>query len=884
MPSHPTNSLPSLFLLLAQPSGNNTEGDHGVGDGVSPMREPENNIPASPEGRSHLTISGESLAAGYDSDGEVGPFFDALKEEGPQELDEAQMPEAGAAESCGDEELKEKEEATGRENLIVNLDANEIRQMKVKELKEKLQERGQPTNGKKDVLVARLIDSLHLPVMSKADRDARSKDDLTGFAPSARWIMLEPNQQAIPEPQNKHGRFRPPTVPEEDADFVPQKFNYERKFDRLPFGGLDEHVLKHRNGRVKYTAEGKPMKETTIRSEGHPNAKFLEANGLSVNAHPADWYKAFLPIYDGTCSQSQAFKSCFTHQWAQYTNNRALLVGAGTQGSMYPTFEAFSHRDIEKHLAIYIMQGLNPSPQVEMKIASQMDDPCQGNDLIYQTFGGEGGKLKHKHFKAFFCVQDPKKATPSKVTRPNHKVDSLFRHMQEVSMRAWDLGPDISIDEQTIGFQGKHSDKRRITYKREGDGFQCDAICDKGFTYTFYFRNQPAPKKYLNQGLSPLHSRIMAMFDQLKDKHHNAWFDNLYLSAKFAKASLTHPMHVRISGPTRKSGRGLPACVIQEERKNPKEIREARGTVKAAVLEGDTNCPELVAVSFYDQKPVHFLSTICETIQWRVKERAVYNVDTDKVEMMRFLRLDINDDYNHKMCNVDIADQLRNYYRFDHWMRKRKWWWSMYFWGIGVLLVNTYISYRELCKQEGVKPISHYDFRKEIALAWLNPEKYWPTRYKNRKKPPLQPSYGAKRALPMKRKADDASVMSTRSDGSSHSVKRSKKITINSLDPRVGELRNRLSFGPGMHFPDPCQVKYPQCGLHNLCFKGKDNEKYTKSVYYCRNCNVHLCMICWRSFHTIQEVDSLVAAIKSLAHSSATKGGFVKGAKNITGI
>ena len=43
-------------------------------------------------------------------------------------------------------------------------------------------------------------------------------------------------------------------------------------------------------------------------------------------------------------------------------------------------------------------------------------------------------------------------------------------------MRAWRLGRDISGDEQMIGFRGRHVDKLRITYKVEGDGFQCDAI------------------------------------------------------------------------------------------------------------------------------------------------------------------------------------------------------------------------------------------------------------------------------------------------------------------------------------------------------------------------------------------------------------------------
>ena len=92
--------------------------------------------------------------------------------------------------------------------------------------------------------------------------------------------------------------------------------------------------------------------------------------------------------------------------------------------------------------------------------------------------------------------------------------------------------------------------------------------------------------------------------------------------------------------------------------------------MKAAVLEGDPVIPNLVAVSYYDSKPVHFLSTICQSIKWIQLERQVFNVDSEKVEPMKFLRLNINNGYNHGMGHVDISDQLRGSYRFDHWMRK----------------------------------------------------------------------------------------------------------------------------------------------------------------------------------------------------------------------
>ena len=73
-------------------------------------------------------------------------------------------------------------------------------------------------------------------------------------------------------------------------------------------------------------------------------------------------------------------------------------------------------------------------------------------------------------------------------------------------MRAWRMGRDISGDEQTLGFQGQHADKLQITYKAEGDGFQCDALCDSGYTWTFFFCNMPTPKKWIRLGFSPLHS------------------------------------------------------------------------------------------------------------------------------------------------------------------------------------------------------------------------------------------------------------------------------------------------------------------------------------------------------------------------------------------
>jgi Transposase IS4 len=110
------------------------------------------------------------------------------------------------------------------------------------------------------------------------------------------------------------------------------------------------------------------------------------------------------------------------------------------------------------------------------------------------------------------------------------------------------LHQHASVDEQTIGFQGRHADKLRITSKAEEDEFQADCICYNGFTYALHFQNEPPPTKYTSKGLSPLHSQVMWLFDHLKDRHHRLWMDNLYLSAKFGKAAFMHKHKVLIAG------------------------------------------------------------------------------------------------------------------------------------------------------------------------------------------------------------------------------------------------------------------------------------------------------------------------------------------------
>ena len=90
---------------------------------------------------------------------------------------------------------------------------------------------------------------------------------------------------------------------------------------------------------------------------------------------------------------------------------------------------------------------------------------------------------------------------------------------------------------------------------------------------------------------------------------------------------------------------------------------------------------------------------------------------------MIFLGLNTINLYNEEMGNVDVEDQLRSNYSYDIGVRNRQQWWSLWSWALGLMLVNSYIMYTKLHLSHGQQKkdlLSHYDFRRAIAIYWTN--------------------------------------------------------------------------------------------------------------------------------------------------------------------
>ena len=72
-------------------------------------------------------------------------------------------------------------------------------------------------------------------------------------------------------------------------------------------------------------------------------------------------------------------------------------------GGLLYKFILFTPRELEQHLVMCMIQGLNPFPQLKMKSKSQSAKSIQDNDLIFRCIGGYFEK-RHKQFKRYSVV------------------------------------------------------------------------------------------------------------------------------------------------------------------------------------------------------------------------------------------------------------------------------------------------------------------------------------------------------------------------------------------------------------------------------------------------------------------------------------------------
>eukprot|EP00984_Skeletonema_dohrnii_P025939 scaffold15185_cov72-Skeletonema_dohrnii-CCMP3373.AAC.1 len=722
------------------------------------------------------------------------------------------------------------------------------------------------TSGNRRVLFDRIRDCSNTDLINKVDADTfemKVYDDVEATLPQ--WIILSgepvPGVDGIDMETGATEGFYAPTNPD-NVKMADNRRNFLTQpgeaIKRPQFAAKPKKPTSRRT--VQEPPSIPPVPPPPPPEKGGPSEEARKLIGDIRYVRPRDIFK------------TQITDDFIKQQMVGSTNARAVAEGQGANTNFVP----FDQEEIERFIGFFFANGITPRPQLEEWFSNcwLRGNPTMEKLLEKNLPNGKkiSAKDRLRQFRRFMCLYDCRQNVREETKKdPLYKVRPLLNELNYQAQKMWTTGKWVSIDEQTIGFKGRSGMKLRISYKREGDGFQCDALCEDGYTFSFYFRHGDAPDVgHKDLALSPTARRVVWLVQRLSNDWTNVFMDNLFNSRKLFTALFREKS--KGHGVTRTNGRGVCAEVIQPVEKDVKKADRLRGTTKAARLINCPECPDLIATSVYDTKPVHILSMVADKVEWGVKERhRVWSITERELKSMKFLRLNVISIYNDFMNSVDMSDQLRNNYRPDHWMRQRKWWWSFFLWGIGVACTNAWKIYEVLYDEEAEK-LKRNKKRNDLPTKWTHAEfiielindLMWPEKSKE---------------LVEKRKAAAASGSSVRSKStlkSGKSFSSSSTTDLSSQEEVESYLKNntpdsitdkrlkndhfsarhdgkRHASIPLFNSDVRCQYCYYK--WKNMDEDAKKDATYMRqnrqNVRRCLVCHVNLCWLCENDWHGV---------------------------------
>jgi hypothetical protein len=158
-------------------------------------------VPESIGLRNIACLNKDAHDLGYDSDGEIGPFFDAVAEEQPFEAYEEEV----VGERVPTAPLPVLQAHQNNAAAPPQLSENIIRAMKVAELRNELKSRNKAVSGTKDVLIQRLLSSMNLPHVAAVTVTNDNKSAIESHH-GVRWRLLEPDTTPVQEPNRIRSR------------------------------------------------------------------------------------------------------------------------------------------------------------------------------------------------------------------------------------------------------------------------------------------------------------------------------------------------------------------------------------------------------------------------------------------------------------------------------------------------------------------------------------------------------------------------------------------------------------------------------------------------------------------------------------------------------
>ena len=281
-------------------------------------------------------------------------------------------------------------------------------------------------------------------------------------------------------------------------------------------------------------------------------------------------------------------------------------------------------------------------------------------------------------------------------------LDSFARNLHQIPIEE-----KVCVDEQIIPFKGKHSLKVYMQNKPKKWGYKVFALCDSsGVILNF----EPYTGKIEHDIDLPdvgISGNIVLRLTKILARHinHKVYYDNWFSSVSLLVE--LEKMGIQSLGTVRPNR--LPGCNFSSDKAMK---QQGRGALEEKIA--NVEDIRVLAIKWYDNKPVHLLSSFAGAYptsavrRWDKKEKKNVEVQCPSAVMI----------YNKFMGGVDLMDSLIALYRIN--IRSKKWYHRIFFHFLDMAVVNSWLLYRKDCQACAInkkEQLSLLQFKANLAAC-----------------------------------------------------------------------------------------------------------------------------------------------------------------------
>jgi hypothetical protein len=329
-------------------------------------------------------------------------------------------------------------------------------------------------------------------------------------------------------------------------------------------------------------------------------------------------------------------------------------------------------------------------------------------------------ETRWEQIKRFLKLSDPSTDKDHSDDRM-HRIRELFEFFMTACKACYQPSESIALDEAMKKFKGRCKFKQYIKNKpvRWGLKIYCVACSETAYLCNaeFYLGKN---LEEVDQDTSVLQQTCLRLLRPFANHNRIVHIDNYYTSIPLLFA--LKELKIKINGTVRTNRKCLCKEVIMRKAEET-QLKKNPGTYRFASFN------DMVFMSWFDKRSVAMLSNAYPAVgdfvvkHWYPAKAGEAGSVNGKIQKEVVIPPPVHF-YNKNMGGVDTFDQYRAYIKLE--LKSNKFWHPMMWFVFESALVNSWVLYKAtMQKAERNVEFSHFQFRKQIALALASEWESW---------------------------------------------------------------------------------------------------------------------------------------------------------------